>query len=432
MDEPIDTGRLPASLAALTGLGIVPGVAAALEPHRRETVEAIGTAAIAEVSAYADTGNPDVRPELSRFLTALSGEALRLLAGGRPGDFAFVINHAERRAEQKFPLEALLQTYRCSHRILVDRVRDSAIAVAAGDTHMTRVVSAVTDFCAELTGTLASVTTSAYVHRTRLVAEAEGDRRTALLNTLLDGYDESDRRAAELLRRAGYLAQRQSYCVAVARSVNPAEMENMARAQRMADAVTAELDRGTVRTVTGIRDGVVVSVMSATRRLSGWTAPQSSLAGRALPLLRRVGPAALIGISSDAPSTAHIPRILAEARLALGYASVAKRVVAIGDIPLRQMLVSQAGDSLRLTLPGWAAAIDDADRRARGKLLATLQAYADADMNVLKTARALSVHPNTIYARMQRITDVAGISPLGYHGLTEILLAIECRRGGEA
>jgi hypothetical protein len=32
---------------------------------------------------------------------------------------------------------------------------------------------------------------------------------------------------------------------------------------------------------------------------------------------------------------------------------------------------------------------------------------------------------------MQRITDVAGVSPLTYHGLTEILLTIECRRSGE-
>lgn len=432
MDESIDTGRLPASLDALAELGIVPAVAAVLEPHRRETVAAIGAAAVAEVSAFVDTGNPDVRPELSRFLAELTDEVWRLLAGGHPGDFAFVLRHAERRAEQKFPLEALLQTYRCSHRILVDQVRNGAIAVAAGDTHMTRVVSAVTDFCAELTGTLAGVTTSAYVHRTRLVAEAEGDRRTALLNTLLDGYDESDRQAAQLLRRAGYLAQRQSYCVAVARSVNPGEMENMARAQRMADAISAELDRGAVRAITGVRNGVVVTVMSTTRRLSGWTAPQSSLAGRVLPLLRRVGPAALIGVSNDAPSTAHIPRILAEARQALEYASVAKRIVAIGDIPLRQMLVSQAGDALRRTLPGWAAALDDADRRARGKLVATLRTYADADMNVLKAARALSVHPNTVYARMQRITRMADVNPLGYHGLTEILLAIECRRSGDA
>jgi hypothetical protein len=432
MEEAVDTGRLPSSLDALATLGIAPDVAAVLEPQGRDIAEAIGAAAVAEVPAYANTGNPDVGPELLRFLAALTDEVSRLLGGGRPGDFAFVTRHAERRAEQRFPLEALLQTYRCSHRILVDRVREGAIVVADDDAHMTRVVSAVTDFCAELTGTLASVTTSAYVHRTRRVAEAEGDRRTALLNTLLDGYDESDRHAAELLRRAGYLAQRQSYCVAVARSVNPGEMENVARAQRMADAVSRELDRGAVRAITGVRDGVVVSVMSATRRLSGWTAPQSSLAGKVFPLLRRVGPAALIGLSSDAPSTAHIPRILAEAKLAFRYASVSRRVVAIGDIPLRQMLVSQARDSLRLTLPAWAAALDEADRRARNKLVATLQAYADGDMNVLKTARALSVHPNTIYSRMQRITDLTGVNPLGYHGLTEILLAIECLRDSAA
>jgi hypothetical protein len=430
MSEAIDTGRLPASLDVLVRLGIVPAVAGNLTPRSRETAAAIGEAAMSEVPAYADTGNPDVRPELLHFLEETIDEVTRLLGGGRPADFGFVVRHAERRAEQKFPLEALLRTYRCGHRVMVDWIRDAAIDVAADDTHLTRLVSAVNDFCAELTGTFASVTTSAYVHRTRLVSEAEGDRRTALLNTLLDGYDESDRHAASLLRRAGYLAQRQSYCVAVARSVNPGEMENMARAQRMADAVSGELDRAAVRTIVGVRDGLVVAVMSATRRLSGWTAPQSSLAGRVFPLLRRVGPAALIGLSSDAPSTSHIPRTLAEAKLALDYATVSQRVVSIGDIPLQRMLVSQARDRLRLTLPRWAKELDRADRR--GKLTATLRAYADNDMNVLRTARSLSLHPNTIYARMQKIADITGINPLGYHGLTEILLAIDCRREGES
>ena len=109
---------------------------------------------------------------------------------------------------------------------------------------------------------------------------------------LLDGYDESDQHAARLLRRSAYLEQRQSYCVAVARSVNPAEMESTARAQRMADAIAAELDGTPIRTIIGIRDLHVVVVMSATRRLSGWTAPQSLLADRVYPFLRKVGPAA--------------------------------------------------------------------------------------------------------------------------------------------
>ena len=82
----------------------------------------------------------------------------------------------------------------------------------------------------------------------RGLAEAEADRRGQLLDTLLDGYDEADQAAAGLLRRAGYLQQRQSYCVALARSVDPGEMESSPRAQRMADAI-ADLSNVKLETV---------------------------------------------------------------------------------------------------------------------------------------------------------------------------------------
>ena len=55
--------------------------------------------------------------------------------------------------------------------------------------------------------------------------------------TALGGYDEADGRVARLLRQAGYLAQRQSFCVAVTRSVNPTEMEFAARVRRIVDAI---------------------------------------------------------------------------------------------------------------------------------------------------------------------------------------------------
>jgi sugar diacid utilization regulator len=59
-------------------------------------------------------------------------------------------------------------------------------------------------------------------------------------------------------------------------------------------------------------------------------------------------------------------------------------------------------------------------------LIKTLEAYADADMNVLRTAKALAIHPNTIYARLQKINDITGRNALNYHALTEMLLAAEC------
>ena len=181
-----------------------------------------------------------------------------------------------------------------------------------------------------------------------------------------------------------------------------------------------------MRVLIGVNDKLVTVVLSGTRRLSGWTAPQSLLADRVYPQLRTIGPAALIGMSTDKPSTTHIPSALNEARLALDFASVASRVMPYSQIPFRDMLVRVASEHVRPALPAWIGAFLDADRKSRGALSATLRAYADNDMNALKTAKALSLHPNTIYARMQRINDITDRNPLNFNALTELLLATDC------
>jgi sugar diacid utilization regulator len=337
----------------------------------------------------------------------------------------FVSDYAQRRARQRFPLEALLHAYRCSHRIIASRIRDAALAVADSSAQVRRVVAAAADFAFEYTDVISTIATSEYVEHTRLLAEAEGDRRTELLNTLLSGYDESDSRTAQLLRRSGYLEQRQSFCVLVARSVNPTEMKNPARAQRMVEAISQTMRDTPVRLLVGVRDELVTIVMSGMRRLSGWTAPQSLLAERVYPRLLQVGPAALIGLSNDAPSTSHIRRAHNEARLALDFASVADRVMPYSRIPFRQMLIRHARDNIQSALPAWLEVLQVADRKARGSLSKTLLAYANANMNALQAAKDLSVHPNTIYSRVQRISDLTGKNALAYHDLTELLLAIE-------
>ena len=248
---------LTAAVARLREQGVVPKVAAALEAEAAEFVSRLGAAVTEQVAAFRESGNPDVIPELDRHLEAQVGEICSLLHGRRPGDFGFVLDYAERRAAQKFPLDALLEAYRTMHRLLSAWIRDAALATADDTAHVRRVVAAATDFGIEYVGVIGNLLTTRYVQHTRLLAQAEGDRRAALLNTLLDGYDESDAQAARLLRRAGYLEQRQTYCVAVARSVNPVEMENLSRAQRMADAVTAALAPSNLRVVVGIRDNLV-------------------------------------------------------------------------------------------------------------------------------------------------------------------------------
>jgi len=94
-------------------------------------------------------------------------------------------------------------------------------------------------------------------------------------------------------------------------------------------------------------------------------------------------------------------------------------------IPFRQMLIRHARDNIQSALPAWLEALQVADTKARGSLSKTLLAYANANMNALQAAKDLSVHPNTIYSRVQRISDLTGKNALAYHDLTELLLAIE-------
>ncbi len=420
------SNRLADTVSGLRRLGLVPRLGGVLRASIGGPASGLTDAVLAEVPAFTATGNPDIVPELKAHLDEQLGEVCRLLSGQTPGDLAFVREHARRRAEQKFPLDAVLASYRCLHRMLADSVREAAIQSADESAQLRRVVAAAHEFANEYCSSVSSLMTSQYVLQTRVLAEAEGDQRSELLNTLLRGYDESDSRAAQLLRRAGYLEQRQSYCVIVARSVDPREMENAPRAQRMADAVSHALRNVPVRILIGINDNLVTVVVSGTRRLSGWTAPQSLLADRIYEPLRTIGPAALIGVSTDKPSTTHIPSALREARLALNFASVAARVMPYSRIPFRDMLVRVASEQVRPALPAWIDGFLTADKKSRGALGDTLRAYADNDMNALKTAKALSLHPNTVYARMQRINDITGRNPLTYNALTELLLATDC------
>jgi len=414
------------ALAVLARAGVTPQAARSLGGSAGATTTALREAILAEVPAFSASGNPEVRPGLDRHAAEHVEEIRRIFAGGRIDDFDFVRAHARRCAEQGFPLEAMLHAYRCGHRVLSRWLRDAAIAL--NPESLEQAVSAVADFAIEYTNTISTIATSEYVAHTRLLAEAEGDRRTELLNILLSGYDESDGRVAQLLKRAGYLEQRQCYCVIVAQSANASEMENPARAQRIVSAVSEAIAASSIRVLAGIRNNLVTAVLSAKRRQSGWTAAEEGIADRIHPMLLGLGPAVIVGISTDHPSTSFLPKALHEASIALDFANVAKRVVQFTDLPIRDLLLHRGAEYMQSAPPSWVAAFGEADRKAAGALVQTLRAVADADMNVQKAARMLGKHPNTVYTRIERIKDLTGLDGRHYHALTELLLAAACWR----
>ncbi len=414
------------TLERLAALGVVPDVAPALRASSAAVETTMRDAVLGEVAGFSDSRNPQILPDLKAHSHDHVAEVTRLFAGEAPDDFAFVRAHARRRAEQRFPLELSLHAYRCGHRVLSRWLRDAAAGARPESARET--VDAIADFAIEYTDVISAVMTSEYVAHTRLIEAAEGDRSAELLNILLSGYDESDGRIARLLKGAGYLDQRQSYGLIAARTPIAGELESPERAQRLLAALADLIAPANIRLLAGVRNGRVVAVASALRRQSGWTAPQTSLAERLNGLLLQLGPAVLVGVSADRPSTASIPKALREASAALDFASVDRRVVLFSTLPVRSLLVHSGGEYLRSVAPIWIDTLLAADAKAGGALIKTLKALADADLNVQLAGRQLELHPNTVYARLLRIKDITGLDGRRHHDLVELLLAVECAR----
>lgn len=419
---------LEAALRRLAESDFVPQGGRSMEGAADRINKELRDTVLGEIPAFTETGNPDILPELAQHAARHTDEILRLLRGGVVGEFTFVREHAERRAEQRFPLESMLHAYRCGHKVFSRHMRDAALGMDSPSRDTQQTIAAIADFAIEYTDAVSTIVAGAYVARTRLLAEVAGDQRAELLSILLDGYDESDGRVAGILRDAGYLDSRRSFCVALAQPVDPSEMRHPARARRLAESVDRALQGTTLTRLIDVREDVVTAVLSYARRLSGWTAPRKSLADQVMPRLETVGPAALIGVSNDVPSTSHVPTAYREARVALDLADVGHRVVQISEISARRLLLHLAGKKLQRVLPPWTCAFVDADNNARGVLVATLKAYADADMNVLQAAQSLRVHPNTIYSRFQKVREVSGLDPRSFHDLTELLIVADSGR----
>lgn len=421
------TNALKEALLHLNAGSFLPSAVKQLGESSTAVSSEFNRTVLAEIPAFSATRNPEVLPDLARHCREQTDEILRLLRGGPVGDFAFVGDFSRQRADQRFPLEAILHAHRCGHKVFAHWLREAMLVSVSSTLDARQIVASVADFAMEFTNAVSTIAASTYVSQTRLLADVAGDQRAELLTILLDGYDESDGRVAEILRNSGYLKGRQSFCVVLARSVDPGEMHNPMRARRLADSIDDVLQGSAARSLVDLRNYTVTAVCSDLCRVSGWTVPQVDLAKRLTRKLALVGTAALIGVSNDALSTSQIVTAHREAQLALELADVSRRVMQFSEISVRRLVLHLAGQDFPRVLPPWAGPLLEADGKVGGALVATLRAYASEDMNALRAAARLRVHPNTIYARFQKILDITGLEARSFDALTELLLVADCR-----
>jgi hypothetical protein len=335
-------------------------------------------------------------------------------------EFDFIAPHAARRASDGVPLPTFLHAFRVGIRVLWDTV----IADTGDDVRArAATLSAASPFL-ETLNAASTRSAAAYMDaRQSLMAEGAGARRD-LLEQLLAGHLPSSQRLRRLAIEAG-LAEDLPCAVIVATDAGPLAPE-AARAA-VSDLVQASASAIRPLNVTRHDELVIVRALRAddlralAQRLR---AAQADLAARGIVVR--------VGVSTAHDGLAMVPAAYAEARGALEGIGEQGGVVALAELTPADYLASHADDVAPRLIPEPVRRFIAEDLDRDGSLVATVLAYADADMNLARTAERLHVHVNTARYRLGRIAERTGCQPRSVADMLDLLLAIKLLGGPRA
>jgi PucR-like helix-turn-helix protein/diguanylate cyclase with GGDEF domain len=406
-----------------------------LERMEREAAEIAKRAALACRSEVAEFGA--VRdPAFAEEVVAHATEHVRMfVATARRGsppagaELDFVRERGARRARELMPLDAMLEVYHVGQRVMWE-----AVVAAAGDTpDGLRAAQELTAFTFRYTHAISAALADAYLAEAGAIAGAIDRSRRDLLDRLLSGVEpggEEARRAEalDLAPEADHVvvvAQAREAEQAAAAGGSVVEDAGGAIEAQAGDAGVAAAARAVAAIEPGrpfvvARHGEVVAVLPVYVR-RGPRELRAELERAAERVRRTHGVELHAGVSTVCSGLGELARGYGEARRALRHGG---GVVALDDIALADYLVTGADETARRLVPRAVVALAEADRRANGALSATLDAYADCDLNVARAAERLVVHPNTVHYRLGRIRDLSGRDPRRFADLVELTTAL--------
>lgn len=140
--------------------------------------------------------------------------------------------------------------------------------------------------------------------------------------------------------------------------------------------------------------------------------------------LRSEGVPLAIGVSAIAEGIDELPQAYGEALTAVRFAGKDGGVASLTRLSSFQYLALCADSTAhRLQEPKVVCFLRE-DRSRGGVLVATIRAYAEADMNLKDAAANLHVHPNTAQYRFQRVEELCGLNPKRFADLQTLTVAI--------
>ena len=383
--------------------------------HSGALVEAAVEAIRAEVPAYAAQEEPffvDVRDQAGKhFRTKLC-----LLLEERDAtleDVAFVRGGAMRRARAGFALEDYLNAFRVGQQVFWEAVLATAGHTPLGHEAALTLNAPLLRYC-DFVSTHAG---RAYVESQQYMVAEDDRQRRDLLEHLLAGTVPVNGPLLAAARGYG-LGAETPMMVALAVVVGP---QADADAPFAASATITRAVPWQPRILVVVRQGEIVAVPALCHGAD--PAGLCDHLEAACDRLRREGMPLAMGVSTVADGVAELPRAYLEARTALeGVAGGG--VVALPRLSPFDYLTLRADDTARWLVDPRVRAFLDEDRARGGVLIATVRAFADADLNLRVAAERLQVHPNTAQYRLRRVQERSGRNPRRIADLLDLLVAM--------
>lgn len=249
------------------------------------------------------------------------------------------------------------------------------------------------------------------LYRARLLERDDRRRERELVAQLLGLREGDPGLAAEELLRAGHLAQAPAYSVLVVAAPG-AEGEEAPDAVRVRLVDAAEQVRRAVaphHLLVLVAGGEVVVVLACTS--AGEPLRRAEALAAAIRIGAEDGRRALVGMSAEFAAVARLDRAYRQARAASRVAAAIGREGAVArwdDLGAYRAVVGMLGDRdpAALLPDSFRRLLDSGDAAV---LVETLERYLDLGGDARAAAEDLFIHRSSLYGRLHRIEEVAGV-----------------------
>jgi sugar diacid utilization regulator len=391
-------------------------IADALTARRNAIVDAAVESFLARIPGYRDasaTVVEDARRHTEEHHDLLC-DVLRRGREVKPRELAFIERHAARRARQGISLADFLAAFRAYHTIVWQAVLETSRAGGPAAEQALAAAGTVIGYV-DLVTTHAS---AAYLDAQQLLlADSDRVRRDLLEDLLADG---SPQTAAGLAaaREAGLTPDARRVLIAAVPADTTGEPGALSRA---ANTLAVAL-RGRHAPLAVTRHGEIVLVRAqAAGERPALRAPLTKACEQAA----KQGVTLAVGVSTVRDGTAALGAAYREASVALRrVAATGGGVLSLPDMSAFEYLTLRNDAAARRLIAPEIEAFVAEDREHGGHLIATLLAYADADLNAKAAAEALLIHPNTAHYRLARIAEKTGSDLRRLPDVIDLLIAI--------